>query len=175
VTFYESVDQLPPFSDYDMAGRTYRYFEGEPLFPFGHGLSYTTFRYGDLELPGRVRPGDEIEISVRVENVGDRAGEDVVQLYVTDLEASVPVPIRSLQGFKRVHLEPGEAKTVTFALAPRQISLIDSESRRVIEPGTFEVSVGGKQPGFSGLADANTTGVVSGRFEVTGQVLVLEP
>ncbi len=175
VTFYKSVDQLPPFSDYDMEGRTYRYFEGQPLFPFGHGLSFTTFRYSDLELPARVRPGDEFEVAVQVENVGDRAGDDVVQLYITDLEASVPVPIRSLQGFKRVHLEPGEAKTVTFALAPRQISLIDSRDRRVIEPGTFEVSVGGKQPGFSGLADAITTGVVSGRFEVVGQVLVLEP
>jgi beta-glucosidase len=80
VTFYRSVDQLPPFTDYDMQGRTYRYFEGEPLFPFGHGLSYTTFRYSDIELPVTVRPGEEIEVSVQVENMGDRAGEEVVQL-----------------------------------------------------------------------------------------------
>ncbi|UCC85261.1 MAG: glycoside hydrolase family 3 C-terminal domain-containing protein [Gemmatimonadota bacterium] len=175
VTFYKSVDQLPPFTDYDMRGRTYRYFEGEPLFPFGHGLSYTTFRYSDIELPATVRPGEEVEVSVQVENIGDRAGEEVIQLYVTDLEASVPVPIRSLQAFRRVQLEPGEAKTVTFTLVPRQISLIDEDSRRVIEPGTFEVSVGGKQPGFGGLADATSTGVVSARFEVVGQTLVLEP
>jgi beta-glucosidase len=175
VTFYKSIDQLPPFTDYNMAGKTYRYFAGEPLFPFGHGLSYTTFRYTDLELPARIRSGKAVEMSVRVENVGDRAGEEVVQLYVTDLEASVPVPIRALQGFRRVHLEPGEAKTVSFTLAPRQISLIDGDGRRVIEPGTFEVSVGGKQPGFSGHADAATTGVVSGRFEVVGELFVLEP
>jgi beta-glucosidase len=175
VTFYKSVDQLPPFTDYDMQGRTYRYFEGEPLFPFGHGLSYTTFRYSDIELPVSVRPGEEIEVSVQVENMGERAGEEVVQLYVTDLEASGPVPIRSLQGFRRLHLDPGEAKTVTFRLEPRQISLIDADACRVIQPGAFEVSVGGKQPGFGGLANATSTGVVSGRFDVVGQVLVLEP
>ncbi|MGD2218287.1 MAG: glycoside hydrolase family 3 C-terminal domain-containing protein, partial [Gemmatimonadales bacterium] len=175
VTFYKSVAQLPPFTDYDMQGRTYRYFEDEPLFPFGHGLSYTMFRYSDIELPVTVRAGEEVEVSVQVENMGARAGEEVVQLYVTDLEASASVPIRSLQGFRRVHLEPGEAKTVSFTLAPRQLSLIDGESYRVIEPGAFEVSVGGKQPGFSGLADAATTGVVSGRFEVVGERLVLEP
>jgi beta-glucosidase len=175
VTFYKSVDQLPPFSDYDMRGRTYRYFDAEPLFPFGHGLSYTTFRYSDIDLPVRVGPGEEIEVSVQVENVGDRAGEEVVQLYVTDLDASAPVPIRSLQGFRRVHLEPGETKVVTFVLEPRQISLIDADSRRVIEPGVFEVSVGGKQPGFSGFANATTTGVVSGRFQVVGETTILEP
>jgi beta-glucosidase len=175
VTFYKSVDQLPPFTDYDMRDRTYRYFEGEPLFPFGHGLSYTTFRYSDIEVPVSVGAGEDIEVSVQVENMGDRAGEEVVQLYVTDLDASVPVPIRSLQGFQRVHLEPGEAKTVTFKLQPRQISLIDEDSRRVIEPGAFEVSVGGKQPEFGGLANATSTGVVSRRFEVVGQTLVLEP
>jgi beta-glucosidase len=175
VTFYKSVDQLPPFIDYDMKGRTYRYFEGEPLFPFGYGLSYTTFRYADLQLPARVRAGDEVEVSVRVQNVGDTAGDEVVQLYVTDLEASAPVPIRSLQGFRRVHLEPGEVKAVSFTLSPRQISLIDTQSRRVVEPGLFEVSVGGKQPSFSGSADAATTAVVSSRFEVVGDTLVLEP
>jgi beta-glucosidase len=157
-----------------MQGRTYRYFEGEPLFPFGHGLSYTMFRYSDIRLPGRVRPGDPVEVSVRVANVGDRAGEEVVQLYVTDLQASVLVPIRSLQGFQRLHLEPGEQKTVSFTLEPRQISLIDAESQRVIEPGVFEVSVGGKQPGFSGLANATSTNVVSGRFEVVGAKIRLD-
>jgi beta-glucosidase len=175
VTFYKSVDQLPPFTDYDMQGKTYRYFEGEPLFPFGHGLSYTKFRYGGIRLPVTVRPGDDIEVSVQVENTGDRAGEEVVQLYLTDLEASVAVPIRSLQGFRRVYLEPGETRTVSFTLAPRQVSLIDEDSRRVIEPGLFEVTVGGKQSGFGGLADATSTGVVRGRFEVVGEVMVLEP
>jgi len=174
VTFYKSLDQLPPFSDYDMKGRTYRYFEGGPLFPFGHGLSYTTFAYSDLELPSAVRAGEDIVVSVAVENTGAVAGEEVVQLYVTDVDASAPVPIRSLQGFQRVFLGPGEQKTVSFTLTPRQISLIDAEWQRVVEPGIFEVSVGGKQPGFSGIADAATTAVVTGRFEVVGEKMPLD-
>jgi len=168
VTFYRSIAQLPPFSDYDMKGRTYRYFEGDPLFPFGHGLSYTTFAYDQLELPDSVRTGQDIEISVEVENTGSMAGEEVVQLYLTDLEASVPVPIRSLQGVQRIFLEAGERKRVSFTLTPRQISLIDQGWQRVVEPGALEVSVGGKQPGFTDLADAATTGVITGRIEVVG-------
>jgi beta-glucosidase len=93
---------------------------------------------------------------------------------VTDVEASVPVPIRSLQGFRRVFLRPGERKTVTFVLTPRQISLIDAAGQRVVEPGVFEVTVGGKQPGFSGVADAATTGVVAGLCEVVGQTVRLD-
>jgi beta-glucosidase len=166
VTFYRSVDQLPPFTDYAMAGRTYRYFEGRPLFPFGYGLSYTTFAYNDLQLPSQVGDGESVVVSVNVRNTGSVAGEEVVQLYVTDVDASVPVPIRSLQGFSRMYLEPGVSRTVSFTLEPRQFSQIDDEGQRLVEPGVFEVSVGGKQPGFSGLADASTTGVVTGRFEV---------
>ena len=176
VTFYRSVEQLPPFSDYRMEGRTYRYFRGEPLFPFGHGLSFTRFRYRDLRVAGRdpaagtvsVRAGERVEVSVEVENAGPVAGEEVVQLYVSDEEASVSVPVRALAGFVRAALAPGERRRVTFTLAPRQLSLIDAQGRRVVEPGTFRLSVGGKQPGFSGLADAATTEVVTGRLAVTG-------
>ncbi len=174
VTFYRSVDQLPPFEEYAMAGRTYRYFTGEPLYPFGHGLSYTTFAYADLELPASVPAGAaEVTVSVSVTNTGARAGDEVVQLYLTDLEAEVPVPIRTLAGFRRLHLRPGQTQRVTFTLTPRQLSLVDVHWLRVVEPGTFEVSVGGKQPGFTGTADAATSGVVTGRFEVTGQRHIL--
>ena len=168
VTFYSSVDQLPPFSDYGMEGRTYRYFHGEPLFPFGHGMSYTTFAYDNLMIPARIEAGEDVLLSVDVENTGPMDGDEVVQLYLTDVEASVPVPIRSLQGVRRVFVRSGERKTVSFTLTPRQISLIDSNWERVVEPGVFEVSVGGKQPGFRGAADAATTGVVTGSFEVVG-------
>jgi beta-glucosidase len=89
-----------------------------------------------------------------------------VQLYVTDLEASVPVPIRSLQGFQRIALKPGERRTVRFTLAPKQLSILDKDFKSVVEPGAFEVAIGGKQPGFTGSADAATTGVLSGRFKV---------
>jgi beta-glucosidase len=166
VTFYRSVDQLPPFSDYDMDGRTYRYFSGEALFPFGHGLSYTSFAYSDLELPESVQAGAHVQLSVAVENTGSVAGEEVVQLYLTDLEASAPIPIRSLAGVQRVLLQPGERRRLSFALTARQLSLVDAQNERAVEPGLFEVSVGGKQPGFAGTADAPTTEVVVGRFEV---------
>jgi len=174
VTFYRSVDQIPPFSDYDMEGRTYRYFHGSPLFPFGHGLSFTTFAYGDLELPPSVPAGADVQLSVTVVNTGTVAGGEVVQLYLADLEASAPVPIRSLVGVRRIFLEPGERARLHFELTARQLSLIDTQMERVVEPGYFEISVGGKQPGFSGAADAHTTRVVTGRFEVSGEVVRLD-
>jgi beta-glucosidase len=174
VTFYRSADDLPPFEAYGMQGRTYRYFKGRPLYPFGHGLSYTRFEYGDLKLSARsVRAGASVRVSVDVRNAGTAAGDEVVQLYVTDVAASVPVPIRSLQGVQRVSLKPGESRRVTFTLAPPQMSVIDDRGRRVVEPGEFLISVGGKQPGFTGTADASTTGVVTGRFTVTGKTTVV--
>ena len=167
VTFYRSVDQLPPFEDYNMAGRTYRYFTGDPLYPFGHGLSYTKFAYTGLSVePAEIVPGQNAVVSVEVQNAGSRAGDEVVQLYLTDRKASVPVPVRSLAGFKRVSLEPGQSTRVSFTLQGSQFSLIDAADNRVVEPGEFLVSVGGKQPGFSGTADAATTGTVSGMITV---------
>ncbi|MCI0512501.1 glycoside hydrolase family 3 C-terminal domain-containing protein, partial [candidate division KSB1 bacterium] len=170
VTFYQAIDQVPPFEDYTLAGRTYRYFHGAPQFPFGFGLSYTHFKYQNLTLPHQIEPGDAVTISVEVQNIGARAGDEVVQLYLTDVTASVPTPIRSLQGFQRIHLQPGAKQTVTFQLQPRQLSLLNAAFERVIEPGLFEVAVGGKQPGFSGAADANTTEVLTAQFEVSGRV-----
>jgi beta-glucosidase len=165
VTFYSSVDQLPPFDDYSMAGRTYRYFKGTPLFPFGYGLSYTKFTYSDLHVPGTAEADQDVVVSVQVENAGDRAGDEVVQLYLSDLEASVAVPTRTLVGFQRITLKPGEKRKVDFTIPPRQLSVF-SGGAFVVEPGTFEVSVGGKQPGFSGRIDASTTDVLTARFEV---------
>jgi beta-glucosidase len=161
VTFYKSVDQLPPFTDYSMQGRTYRYFKGEPLYPFGFGLSYTSFAYSNLRFDSRsVKAGQPINVTVDVKNVGDRAGDEVVQLYITDVAASVPVPIRSLIGFNRISLKPGEKQTVMFTITPRQMSLIDDAGKRIIEPGEFLVSAGGGQPSLKG--------VISAKFSVTG-------
>jgi beta-glucosidase len=147
VTFYKSAGQLPPFTDYNMKGRTYRYFEGEPLFPFGFGLSYTTFAYRNLHLPGGVNAGDEVKVAVEVENTGKMAGEEVVQLYVKDADVAHHPPIRALAGFERIALRPGEGKTVQFVLAARQFSAVGTNGRRIAGPGAFEISVGGQQSG----------------------------
>ncbi len=171
VTYYKSVDQLPPFENYDMKGHTYRYFTGEPLYPFGFGLSYTTFSYSEPEIPKETEAGKPVEFAVKVTNTGKIAGEEVVQLYLTDEKASTPRPVRQLEGFDRISLQPGESKRVSFVLQPRQLSLINDKDQRVIEPGYFTVSMGGKQPGFTGRDDASTTGVVTGRFKVTGKTV----
>ncbi|HWS89439.1 MAG TPA: glycoside hydrolase family 3 C-terminal domain-containing protein [Pyrinomonadaceae bacterium] len=169
VTFYKSVEQLPPFESYSMEGRTYRFFRGEPLYPFGHGLSYTRFRYSGLNVSAaRVSPNDKVTVSATVENAGRVEGDEVVQLYVTDAEGSVRVPVRSLAGVERVRLKPGERRVVSFTVEPRQLAVIRDDGRAFVEPGEFRVSVGGKQPGFKGTADAATTSFVEGRFTVVG-------
>jgi beta-glucosidase len=125
-------------------------------------LSYTTFRYSNLRFKkNSVQAGETIEVSADVTNAGDREGEEVVQLYLTDSQASAPVPIRALVGFDRISLRPREKRTVTFTITPRQMSLIDNNGKRVIEPGEFSVSIGGGQQGLSG------------RFAVSGKVLEL--
>lgn len=155
VTVYRALDDLPDFSDYRMAGRTYRYFAGAPLYPFGYGLSYTTFEYSDLRLSAAQIALDEpLVVAVDVRNSGTVAGDEVVQVYVRDREASVPVPRHNLQGFARVHLAPGETQTVTFTLSPRQFTLVAEDGARWLEPGAFEVFVGGGQPGFADTVSA---------------------
>jgi beta-glucosidase len=146
VTFYKSVNDLPDFNDYKMANRTYRYFKGGPLYPFGYGLSYTTFRYSNFKIAKTYNTGDSVKISVTVKNTGKIAGDEVVQVYLSDLSSSVPVPIRSLKGFKRIYLLPGESRSVSFSIAPEAFSVIDEKNKRVIRPGAFEFSVGGGQP-----------------------------
>jgi beta-glucosidase len=169
VTFYKSVEQLPPFEDYNMNNRTYRYFTGEPLFPFGYGLSYTKFEYDNLIVPDEIKAGEEISVSVEVQNTGKLAGDEVVQLYIKDMEASVKIPIHSLQGFKRIHLKPGEKQIAEFKLVPKQLSVINTEGedvKFVVEPGEFEISVGGLQPG----TNASTTECVTKIMRVTGEI-----
>lgn len=162
VTYYKSVDQLPPFEDYDMEGRTYKYFTGKPLYPFGYGLSYTSFEYSGLEVPDQARTGETVPVKVKVKNTGDVEGDEVVQLYITDEKASTQRPIVQLEGFQRIHLLPGETKEVEFELEPRQFSLIGENEERVIESGWFKVFVGGGQP------VSDISGAVSKRLELTG-------
>jgi beta-glucosidase len=177
VTFYQSAEQLPPFTDYNMKGRTYRYFQGEPLYPFGYGLSYTTFTYRDLRSPGQIQAGESASVAVEVENSGKVAGEEVVQLYVAAEGAGGAggsAPIRSLQAFQRIALRAGEKRTVQFSLSAPQLSLVQANGHRVVEPGNYTLSVGGKQPGFHGPQDASSTGVVTGALRISGPAKPVE-
>jgi beta-glucosidase len=176
VTYYRSLSDLPPFESYEMTGRTYRYFGGKPLYPFGHGLSYSQFEYGNLRVsPASLPDGGSAAVSVDIRNSGAVKGEEVVQVYVTDLKASVPVPLRSLAGFSRVELAPGQSKTVNLEISPAAFAVIDSSGHRVIEPGDFLIAVGGKQPGFEGNADARTTGVVTVQVTLGGSAPIPVP
>ena len=168
VTFVKSLEDLPPFEDYSMKGRTYRYFEGTALYPFGFGLSYTKFAYTDLKLSSsEVKAGDKLDISVSVNNTGDRAGDEVVQLYLTDVKASVTVPIRQLAGVQRISLKPGEAKKVSFTLTPEQMSVVDNDGKFVLEPGEFKITVGGSQGDARSIALGATPALTTG-FSVKG-------
>jgi len=166
VTFYRSAGDLPPFKDYRMKGRTYRYFEGEPLYPFGFGLSYTKFEYSNLVVPKSLNRNQGFTVTVDVQNTGARAGDEVVQLYFSDVEATVPVPLRSLKGFERVFLNPGEKRAIRFELKPEVFSLIDKNFKRTIEPGIFEIAVGGCQPGARGKRVETSGPLLTARIEV---------
>ncbi|HSD26806.1 MAG TPA: glycoside hydrolase family 3 C-terminal domain-containing protein [Vicinamibacteria bacterium] len=145
VTFYRSAAQLPAFADYAMDGRTYRYFRGAPLYPFGHGLSYSKFEYSALQLSRpRVGSVDPLQVSLDVANAGPRDGDEVVQLYVRDVEAARPAAIRELRGFERVHLKAGERMRVRFELVPERDLAHYDEAKKAfaVEPGEFEIEVG---------------------------------
>ena len=149
ITFYKSIEQLPPFDDYSMEGRTYRYFKGEPLFPFGHGLSYTKFKYSSLKItPQKANVGDDVEISIDIENIGDTPGEEITQLYVSNTSSNSNLPFRELQGFKKNKLQTNEKTRVSFILTSKNFSYINDEGMRIVDSGSFLISVGGCQPGF---------------------------
>lgn len=147
VTFYRSVQDLPPFTSYAMQGRTYRYFRGTPLYPFGYGLSYTRFAYAAPTLSADVlKAGDTLQVGAELHNAGTRGGDEVVQVYL-DAPPSPLAPRHVLVGFQRVHLAPGESRRVHFTLSSRQLSSVDVAGTRAVEPGSYRVFVGGAQPG----------------------------
>lgn len=147
VTFVKSLDQVPAFTDYSMEGRTYRYLREEPLYPFGYGLSYTKFSYTNLTTSKRqIATGQELTLTVDVENSGKRLGDEVVQLYVKHKDAPLRTPNVELQAFERITLKPGEQKTVSFTLSPRQLAIFDQEGSCLVKAGQIELFVGGSQP-----------------------------
>lgn len=144
VTFYRSVEDLPHFEDYNMEGRTYRYFRGEPLYPFGHGLSYSDFQYEKIEVSSKeVTENENITVTVSLTNKGKYDGDEVIQLYVRDVESSVMQPIKSLKGFKRTFIKSGESKIVEIPLEIKDLGHYDENKKEFItEPGIFEIQVG---------------------------------
>jgi beta-glucosidase len=149
LTFYTSLDELPPFTDYAMKNRTYRYFTGKTLYDFGYGLSYTKFAYSHVRLSeATVHAGDMLTVEADVKNVGTRAGDEVAEVYLTPPheENGGLSPNVQLEGFQRLHLAPGAMKHVVFKLSPRDLSEVDAQGVRSVQPGSYEVSVGGSQP-----------------------------
>lgn len=163
VTFYKSDNDLAGFSNYSMANRTYRYFKGDALYPFGYGLSYTSFTYDNLVIPATVKTGKDITVSVRVTNTGNRDGEEVVQLYVSNQNKEIRSAIKALKGFQRITINKGESKIVSFRLSPEQLSLIDEQGKLFEPKGKIMISIGGGQPGISNKTTSNT---VSGYLQI---------
>jgi beta-glucosidase len=161
VTLYTGLDQLPDFTDYSMARRTYRYFDGQPLSPFGHGLSYTTFAYSGLKVEAAIEAGQPMHVEAQVANTGARAGDEVVQVYLTFPQLP-GAPRRALRGFTRVHLAPGGRQTVRFTLNDRDLSHVSLDGVHLVRAGKYGISVGGGQP------DTGAS-VVTGTFEITGE------
>jgi len=163
VTFYASLDQVPPFDDYSMRGRTYRYFAGQPLYAFGYGLSYASFAYSNLRLSSeKLQAGQPLTLEADVRNTAGISGDEVAELYLT-YPQSPGAPLRALKSFQRIHLAPGEIRHVAFKLNPRDLSQVTEEGEHRIMPGNYTVFVGGRQPtdGVRGL---------EAKFQITGEV-----
>jgi beta-glucosidase len=160
LTFYSDLAQLPPFADYSMKNRTYRYFTGKPLYAFGYGLSYTKFTYDLLKVPHNVVAGQPVEIEAEVKNIGSVPGDEVVELYLTQ-PRGYETPIRELAAFTRVHLDADATTHIGLTIDPRSIAQVDDKGNRVILPGEYDISIGGGPPGFASTSNA--------QFTITGQ------
>jgi beta-glucosidase len=169
LTFYTSLDELPPFTEYAMKNRTYRYFTGKTLYDFGYGLSYTKFAYSHVRLSSqKLDAGDSLTVEADVKNVGARAGDEVAELYLTaphDGNGGLS-PNVQLEGFERVHVAPGAVKHVVFKLSPRDLSEVDAQGVRSVQPGSYEVSVGGSQPKDPNAPEPAQTA----RFSIVGSM-----
>jgi beta-glucosidase len=166
LTFPKSLEQLPPYDDYSVVGRTYRYMTAEPMYPFGFGLSYGKFEYTGLKISaGKIRKNQNVDAEVTVTNSGNVAADEVVQLYITDVKSSTRAALYSLKDFKRISLKPGESATVKFTITPAMMALINDKGEGIVEPGEFKVSIGGSLPGKRSVELGASQGV-EGAFTV---------
>lgn len=170
VTVYKSLEQLADFEDYSMKGRTYRYFAGKPLYEFGYGLSYTSFRYSNLSLPAELPTNQPVQVTVDVTNTGRMDGDEVVQLYISHSGLAFDTPIRSLKGFQRIFLKKGETRKVSFMLNSEELAVVNDEGRILVMPGTVEITVGSKQPDAKAVSKAT---VVTKRMNLIGNPINL--
>ncbi|WP_179413252.1 glycoside hydrolase family 3 C-terminal domain-containing protein [Mucilaginibacter sp. E4BP6] len=171
VTFYKSTDDLPDFHDYSMRNRTYRYFNGEPLYPFGYGLSYTTFKYSKIKVPQGLTTGESYTVTTQIQNTGNKAGEEIVQLYVKHLDNGIRKPIVALKGFKRIYFKAGEIKTISFNISPESLSLVDKNNKQTERAGISQIFIGGAQPDHQGHTATNIT---AGKVIVKGAVYAIK-
>jgi beta-glucosidase len=147
VTFYKGTEQLPEFEDYNMKNRTYRYFTGEPLYPFGYGMSYSTYEYSGLKLSNSpLQAGSPVDVDVDVKNASKRDGDEVVQVYIS-FPKLAGAPLKALRGFTRVHLKAGEQQHVKLTLSARDLSYVNEAGDRFVSTGDYLITVGGGQPG----------------------------
>ena len=147
ITFPRSLEDLPAYEDYTMEGRTYKYMDAKPMYPFGFGLSYSRFKYSDLKLSKKeVKQGQSISATITVTNTGDHTAEEVIQLYLSDVETSVKAPKYQLYGIKRVNLEPESSQEVSFEITSKMMELVNNEGDRILEDGQYRVFVGGSTP-----------------------------
>lgn len=159
ITFPKSLDQLPPYEDYNMAGRTYRYMETEPLYPFGFGLSYASFSYAGIKLSSnKIKSTQNTEVTCTITNNSNVASDEVVQLYISDVKASVATPLFALKGVQRVSLGANESKQISFTVSPEMLALINNDGKAIMEKGEFKVWIGSGLPsvrsGTLGMPDA---------------------
>lgn len=156
VTFYKSDKDLPDFTNYSMNNRTYRYFKGTPLYRFGYGLSYTTFKYQHLTIPSVIKRGKAMKLSVTVKNTGQVAGDEVVQIYVTHNHTHIKVPLKALKGFTRIFLKAGEQRILNFTLLPDDLAVTNVNGELVLLKGKITISAGGCQPGELNITSGNS-------------------
>ncbi len=149
LTVYKSDADLPDFEDYSMENRTYRYFKGDVRYPFGYGLSYTTFAYSDISTPSSVKAGESVKISAKVTNSGKMDGDEAVQLYVVHKNREVRVPNCALKGTQKVSLKRGESKVVEFTLKAQDLAIVDEQGNSTVSAGEIEIHVGGGQPNYA--------------------------
>ncbi|KAA6329491.1 Beta-glucosidase [termite gut metagenome] len=170
VTFYADDKDLPPFESYTMEGRTYRYFKGKALYPFGYGLSYSNFKYSPLQVQQSGKTNENLSVEVEITNDSKIAGDEVVQLYVSHPDTKLLSALYALKSFKRINLQAGETKKISFALTPKELGIVDENGALTVYPGQVKIYVGGTSPAASIAASLpvveQTVGIQGEQFVV---------